>query len=126
MKGAAITLAGVAAMIVSGAWVFSAVEHLGFGLSVYYVIATASTVGYGDITPHTTAGRVVASVLMLTTIPLLAAAFARLSAEHAARVAHRKYGAEMMDHAIAARQIAADLYRHHTGREHPESPIIKT
>lgn len=33
--------------------------------SVYWAIVTVTTVGYGDITPHTAAGRMVASVLIL-------------------------------------------------------------
>lgn len=33
--------------------------------SVYWAIVTVTTVGYGDITPHTPLGRMVASVLIL-------------------------------------------------------------
>lgn len=35
------------------------------GVSVYWAIVTVTTVGYGDITPHTGAGRFVASILIL-------------------------------------------------------------
>lgn len=35
------------------------------GTSVYWAVVTATTVGYGDITPHTPVGRVVASLLIL-------------------------------------------------------------
>ncbi|ASF47201.1 NAD-binding protein [Methylovulum psychrotolerans] len=34
--------------------------------AVYFTIVTVSTVGYGDITPHTTGGRIVAMVLILS------------------------------------------------------------
>lgn len=35
------------------------------GASVYWAVVTATTVGYGDITPHTGIGRLVASLLIL-------------------------------------------------------------
>lgn len=39
---------------------FSSIPH-----SVYWAIVTLTTVGYGDITPHTTLGRFIASVIMI-------------------------------------------------------------
>ncbi|EFM2061665.1 TPA: ion transporter [Escherichia coli] len=56
-------------MIVAGAFMY-AIEGAsnGFnslGTAVYWAIVTVTTVGYGDITPHTAAGRMVASVLIL-------------------------------------------------------------
>lgn len=56
-------------MIVAGALMY-AIEGAtnGFnslGTSVYWAIVTVTTVGYGDITPHTGPGRMVASVLIL-------------------------------------------------------------
>ena len=35
------------------------------GVSVYWAVVTVATVGYGDITPHTPLGRLVASLLIL-------------------------------------------------------------
>ncbi len=39
---------------------FTSIPH-----SVYWAIVTLTTVGYGDITPHTTLGRFIASVIMI-------------------------------------------------------------
>ena len=47
-------------------------------------MTTATTVGYGDITPHNPIGRLIASLVMLTAIPLLAGAFAIVSGAAAA------------------------------------------
>jgi voltage-gated potassium channel len=62
--------------LVIGAVLFSVTEHLGFGTALYWAVVTATTVGYGDVTPKTTAGHVVAIAVILTTIPLFASAFA--------------------------------------------------
>ncbi len=74
-------LVGVAAvMVLAGALAFSMTQHVGYGTALYWAITTATTVGYGDVTPHNTAGRVVAVAVMLTAIPLFGSAFAFLSA----------------------------------------------
>jgi hypothetical protein len=39
-------------------------------------VTTATTVGYGDVTPRNTAGGVIATGVMLTTIPIVPAVFA--------------------------------------------------
>lgn len=51
-----------------------------FGDSIWWALVTASTVGYGDISPETGAGRFIAgvliSVMVLLVIPLITAHFA--------------------------------------------------
>jgi voltage-gated potassium channel len=72
-----LTLLGsVVAVVLIGAGLFALAEDLPFTSSLYWAVTTATTVGYGDITPHNPIGRLIASLFMLTTIPLLAAAFA--------------------------------------------------
>jgi voltage-gated potassium channel len=82
-----LALVGVAILImVIGAAAFSLTEHITFALALYWAVTSATTVGYGDVTPHSTAGHIVASVVMLTTIPILAAVFALFTG--AAALAH--------------------------------------
>jgi voltage-gated potassium channel len=52
---------------------------------VYWAIVTMTTVGYGDITPHTPAGRVIASLMMLLGWGILAVPTGIVSAEMTAR-----------------------------------------
>ncbi len=85
---------GGAVCLVGGAAAFSVTQHLGFGLALYWAITTATTVGYGDVTPHNTAGRIVASVTMLTTIPLFASAFALFAGAVASTHLRRLLGVE--------------------------------
>src|ERR1700721_1855997 len=63
-------------IILVGAVAFSLTEHVSIGLALYWAITTATTVGYGDVSPHNTAGRIVANAVMLTTIPTVGAIFA--------------------------------------------------
>lgn len=58
-------------------------QHHGFatyGDSVWWGIVTITTVGYGDVVPQTTLGRVVATVLMFTGVALLGTVAASLAA----------------------------------------------
>jgi voltage-gated potassium channel len=74
-----VLLGSVAAVVLVGAWLFSLAESLPYTTGLYWAITTATTVGYGDVTPHNPIGRLLASVVMLTVIPMLAAAFALVS-----------------------------------------------
>ena len=54
------------------------VEHLvepetfpSFGVASWWAVQTVSTVGYGDLTPHTTAGRAVAAAVMIFGMALI-------------------------------------------------------
>ena len=82
----AILLGAAIACVLIGGAVFAAVQPgVPVTTGLYWAITTATTVGYGDVTPHTAAARVVASLVMLTTIPLLASVFALVTGAAAAR-----------------------------------------
>ena len=72
----AALLASAVGCVLVGAWLFALAENLRFTTGLYWAITTATTVGYGDVTPHNAIGRFLASAVMLTTIPLLATVFA--------------------------------------------------
>jgi voltage-gated potassium channel len=59
-------------VVVGGGAIFTAVErsaqHLSIEDGIWWAIVTVTTVGYGDIVPHTEAGRAVAVIVMITGI----------------------------------------------------------
>ena len=79
-----VLLSALGADVLVGAAAFSATQHIAFTTGLYWAITTATTVGYGDVTPHNPSGRFVASAVMLTAIPLLGATFALMTGAAAA------------------------------------------
>ena len=72
----AVLLGAVVTCVVLGGVAFSATDHVPVTTGLYWAVTTATTVGYGDVTPHNPSSRIIATVVMLTTIPMLGAAFA--------------------------------------------------
>ena len=83
-KHITILLAAATACVFAGGGAFAATQSLPFTTGLYWAITTATTVGYGDVTPKPGVGRVIASLVMLTTIPLLASVFALATGDAAA------------------------------------------
>lgn len=77
---ALITIACAAVLDTAGGLAFAAAEHIPDTSGLYWAIATATTVGYGDVTPHDPAGRRIAVLVMLTVIPLFGATFSLFAA----------------------------------------------
>lgn len=60
------SLAFFASVLFLGAAALMQVEELPFADALYFSLVTMSTVGYGDVVPYTPAGRILASVMILT------------------------------------------------------------
>jgi voltage-gated potassium channel len=78
-RAALYTIALAVGFDVIGAIWFAAVENISVASGLYWSVTTATTVGYGDISPHTDTGHVIAVLVMLTVIPLFAATFSLLT-----------------------------------------------
>ncbi|MGV6807119.1 MAG: ion transporter [bacterium] len=59
-------------------------------VSIYWTIVTITTVGYGDITPHTVLGQVIASLAMLTGYSIIAIPTGIITAELANEIRRDK------------------------------------
>jgi voltage-gated potassium channel len=105
----AALLGAAFASIVVGAILFALTQQVSFGTGLYWAIVTAATVGYGDVTPHNSVGRVVAAAVILTTIPLLAAVFALVTGLAAVAQITRLLG---MEHGLPEGRFTA-IYGSH-------------
>ena len=118
MRRALILLASAAGCVLAGGALFALTEHLSLPHGVYCGLGTATTVGC-DVTPHG-AGRLIASLLMLTALPLLGAAFseatghlgARKVKAHLAGVEHKLTTEADQRHVLMQRHVERVLSGH--------------
>lgn len=80
--------------ILTGAALFAHFEHHTFLTALYWAVVTASTVGYGDIAPHTEIGRIITVGVIITSVPLFGALFSILAARIAEAKIRRLVGME--------------------------------
>jgi hypothetical protein len=77
MSRTTILLAAAAGSVLVGGALIAVTWHVPFGHGLFCSLGTAATVGC-DVAPRGGAGQVIAAAVMLTAIPLLAAAFGQL------------------------------------------------
>ena len=97
-RGAAIVIAtATIAITFASAVVMTVVDHENYpslGSALWWAIQTTTTVGYGDHVPTTTAGRLLAALVMLFGIGFLAVITAAITSTFVARNARREDGPE--------------------------------
>ena len=83
-RRAAAIIAGFTLLITMGGGILERVidrqEYGTIGRGLWFALQTVTTVGYGDVTPAHTQGRIIAAVLMLTAIGFLAVITASVTA----------------------------------------------
>lgn len=105
-RGAAIIIASVTTAITLGAGLLmTIVDRRGFpsiGAGVWWAVQTVTTVGYGDRVPATTAGQVLAALVMLVGIGFITVITASITGSFVARL-NRREESETADAALAER-----------------------
>jgi voltage-gated potassium channel len=66
-----VLLASWATLLLGSAAVYSVIEHTPYLDSIYWAVVTATTLGYGDLSPHTASGRILTAFLISSTVFLL-------------------------------------------------------
>ena len=95
-----------------------------FGLALWWAVVTVTTVGYGDVVPESTGGRLVATMLMLTGLGLIPTLTSVVVATLVGKRTHAQQ--EQLDrqgkeHAEALARIEARLDKLSEGKA-PEAP----
>ena len=83
-------------------------EFSDLGTSLWWAVQTVTTVGYGDVVPHQTVGRVIGTVVMLTGIGFIAVMTAAVTASLIEQ-ARRRQVAESDDPSVQLDRIEARL-----------------
>jgi voltage-gated potassium channel len=94
----AVIVSGTVAIIVGSALVMRVFDRREFptiGRAFWWAAQTVTTVGYGDVTPARTIGRLVAAVVMLWGIAFIAILTAAITSTFVERAAREHEGSEL-------------------------------
>jgi voltage-gated potassium channel len=101
-SAASVIVAANAAIVLLAAVamrVFDAKDFPTFGRSLWWAVQTVTTVGYGDATPQTALGRILAGFVMVQGVAFLAVVTATITSAFVARAQHEYGGqAERWEH----------------------------
>lgn len=108
-----VALATGLLVIVAGAAISIAdAEHFSnVGLGIWWAITTVTTVGYGDVVPHTVGGRVIAAALMLVGIGFLSTLTATIASTFVSQDVAEEAAEEDRSSERALGEVLAALHR---------------
>jgi len=109
---AGVIVTATAIVVVGGGllmWVLDHDEYPNIWVGMWWALQTVTTVGYGDVTPRNTSGRIIASFVMLEGIAFLTIIIAAITSTFVARAAEEREEAEEAGEERAEQRIAAKL-----------------
>jgi voltage-gated potassium channel len=115
---ASVIVTATAVVVVVGGVLMRFLDHEEYSniwVGMWWALQTVTTVGYGDVTPMHTSGRIVATFVMLEGIAFLTIIIAAITSTFVARAAEEREAAEDQetDQRIEAKldDLAADVKR---------------
>jgi len=102
-----------AVVIVAGGYAFASAENTTTGTGMWWAIVTATTVGYGDVSPHTETGRGVGAVVMIIGTGFVALLTAAAAQRFLAAEIQRDVDVAVDDVYLSEAEILAELHRVH-------------
>jgi voltage-gated potassium channel len=109
---AGVIVAATATVVVGGGVAMRLLDHDEYSnvwVGMWWALQTVTTVGYGDVTPTHTSGRIVAAFVMLEGIAFLTILIAAITSTFVARAEAEREAAETADEDKADARIEAAL-----------------
>jgi voltage-gated potassium channel len=109
---AGVIVTATAIVVVGGGllmWVLDHDEYPNIWVGMWWALQTVTTVGYGDVTPRNTSGRIIASFVMLEGIAFLTIIIAAITSTFVARATEEREEAEKAGEERAEQRIEAKL-----------------
>jgi len=123
---ASVIVTATAAVVVVGGLLMRLLDHKEYAnvwVGMWWAIQTVTTVGYGDVTPSATSGRIVAVFVMLEGIALLTIVIAAITSTFVARAQRELAKSEAAEDDAAEARIETRLDDLSTRLERVESML---
>lgn len=104
--GVTITATVVGSLVI---WLFDKRDYTDFGDALWFSFQTVTTVGYGDVTPTTAFGRIVAAVVLVVAIAFITIVTAAVTSVFVEAAQRRRRDAEALQSASDTEQLAHAL-----------------
>ena len=111
-SAAGVIVTVTAVVVVVGGVLMRLLDHAEYSniwVGMWWALQTVATVGYGDVTPQHTSGRIIAALVMLEGIAFVTIIVAAVTSTFVARAANERETAEAAGEADAEERIAAQL-----------------
>ncbi len=108
----AVIIAATAVSVLVGGVLITLVDPEGFpnlGTGLWWALQTVTTVGYGDVTPESTAGRLVGALFLLEAISFVTIVTAVITSSFVERARQERIADSETAEAVGAEQLIAQL-----------------